>query len=84
MLARNFALALALALLGVGLVSFGIACHIAFMLGLRNERGRLRKLGIVHAESTFSVSLALFVAVLMLLIGALAVLSMAYTIGPFR
>lgn len=82
MLARNFALALAL--LGVGLVSFGIAYHIACMLGLRNERRRLRKLGIVHAESTFPVSLALFVAVLMLLIGALAVLSMAYTIGPFR
>lgn len=80
--ARNFALALVL--LGIGLVAFGIAYHIAFMLGLRRGRMRLRELGIVHAESMFPVSLALIVALSLLAIGVLAFASIAYRLGPFQ
>lgn len=73
----------ALVLLGIGMLVFGIGYHVAFMIGLRRERQQLRADGLVHAESQFPVSLTLIVAVLLLIIGLLAIASMVYGVGPF-
>ena len=78
---RNFGEALVW--LGIGMLVVGIGYHIAFMVGLRKERERLKADGLVHAESQFPVSLTLMVAVLLLAIGVLAIVSMVYDVGPF-
>jgi len=73
----------ALVFLGIGMLIVGIGYHVSFMIGLRKERERLKAEGLIHAESHFPPSLTLFVALLLLAIGFLAVLSMAYGLGPF-
>ena len=80
--ARNFGVTLVA--LGIGMLVFGIVYHVRFMLGLRYEREAMRKAGLVHAESRFPPSMTLIVAVLLLLVGAAAVLSMVFHIGPFE
>jgi len=78
---RNFGEALVF--LGVGMLVLGIGYHIVFMTGLRKERKALKADGLIHAESQFPVSLTLIVAVLLLIIGLLAIVSMVYDVGPF-
>ena len=78
---RNFGEALVL--LGIGMLVVGIGYHTAFMVGLRKERERLRADGLIHAESQFPASLTLMVAILLLVIGVLAIVSMVYDVGPF-
>jgi len=73
----------ALVVLGVGMLVLGIAYHVSFMLGLRTERVAMKRLGLIHAESHFPVSLTLLTAVVLLVIGCLAIASMVYGIGPF-
>jgi putative membrane protein len=80
--ARNFGLALVF--LGVGMLAFGIAYHVAFMKGLRHEREELKAAGLIHGESVFPASLTLIVAVFLFLIGLLAIASIAFRIGPFN
>jgi putative membrane protein len=72
-----------LVVLGVIMLLLGIAYHVVFMVGLRHERVRLRDEGLVHAESGFPPSLTLIVAVLLLLLGAVLIVSMATNTGPF-
>jgi putative membrane protein len=79
--ARHFGVAL-LALGCVMLVA-GIGYHITFMYGLRRERTALRDEGLIHARSTYPVSLTLLVALALLAIGVLAMVSSAFDIGPF-
>src|SRR5689334_1771598 len=78
---RNFALALIL--LGVGMIFSGIIYHVAFMLGLREERSRMKAQGLLHAESAYPASLTLIVAILLFLIGVLAITSIGFRVGPF-
>ena len=78
---RNFGLALVV--LGVGMLVLGIIYHVQFMLGLRHERNRMRDSGLIHGESRFPPSLTLITAVLLLLIGIIAIMSMVFDIGPF-
>jgi putative membrane protein len=73
----------ALVMLGIAMLVIGIVYHVAFMLGLRAERDSMRRAGLIHGESRFPVSLTLVTAILLLLIGCLAILSMVYGIGPF-
>jgi len=73
----------ALVWLGIGMLVVGIGYHIAFMVGLRKERERLKADGLIHAESQFPISLTLMVAILLLAIGVLAIVSMVYDVGPF-
>ena len=73
----------ALVVMGIGMLVVGIGYHIAFMVGLRKERERLKADGLIHAESQFPVSLTLMVAILLLAIGVLAMVSMVYDVGPF-
>ena len=53
------------------------------MIGLRAERKTLKAQGLIHAESQFPPSLTLAVALLLLLIGFLAIFSMLFDVGPF-
>lgn len=78
---RNFGIALVS--LGIALLVLGIIYHIGFMIGLRKERQRLASERLIHAESAFPPSMILITAVLLLLIGIAAVVSMVFRVGPF-
>ena len=78
---RNFGVALVL--LGITMLVFGIVYHGKFMLELRRQRQQMRADGLVHGESRFPVSMTLIVAVLLLLVGLLAIVSMVFSVGPF-
>jgi putative membrane protein len=78
---RNFGGSLVV--LGVGMLVVGIFYHVQFMLGLRHMRSDLKTQGLVHGESKFPVSLTLIVAVLLLVVGLLAMASIAFKSGPF-
>jgi putative membrane protein len=79
--ARNFGTTLVF--LGILMLVLGIGYHIVFMTGLRHERARLKAEGLMHAESVFPASMTLIVAVLLLIVGTLAILSMLFRSGPF-
>jgi putative membrane protein len=73
----------ALVVVGIALLLFGIAYHVAFMLELRKERESMKQLGLVHAQSHFPISLTLATALVLLAIGVVAIVSMVSGIGPF-
>jgi putative membrane protein len=79
--ARNFGGALVV--LGIGMLVLGLIYQLQFMRGLRSEREQLRSEGLVHAESHFPVSLTAIVAVLLLLVGLAAIVSLVFRVGPF-
>ena len=74
---------LSLVSLGLVMLLIGIGYHVAFMTGLRAQREMLRAEGLIHAESHFPRSYTLVVALLLLVIGLLAVVSLAFHVGPF-
>jgi len=78
---RHFCVALVL--LGIAMLVFGVGYHLIFMRGLRNERRQLKSDGLIRAESIFPVSLTLVTAILLLAIGLLAIASMVFNAGPF-
>jgi putative membrane protein len=80
--ARNFGVALLL--LGVVMLVLGIIYHGAFMLQLRKTRAQMRSDGLIHGESAYPVSMTLIVALLLLVIGVLATVSIMFNLGPFR
>jgi putative membrane protein len=79
---RHFGMALVL--LGISMLAFGIIYHLQFMLGLRSVRQAMAEDNQIHGETQFPTSLTLITAVLLLLIGIAAVASMAFNIGPFN
>ena len=78
---RNFGLALVF--LGVCLLIVGIVYDIRFMLGLRRLREGMKAEGLIYGETAFPVSYTMVIAVLLLLLGVTAIVSMAFDIGPF-
>ena len=78
---RNFGLSLVV--LGVAMLVLGIIYHLRFMYGLRIQREEMTHEGLIHAQSNFPVSQTLIVAVLLLLLGLMAIASMVFDIGPF-
>jgi putative membrane protein len=72
----------ALIWLGIGTMALGILYHVMFMRGLRRERESMRREGLIHAESAFPPSGALVIAVLLLLLGVVAIVSIALRRGP--
>lgn len=78
---RNFGIALVL--LGIAMLIIGIIYHLQFMLGLRHERNAMRSEGLIHGESHFPPSLTLITAVILLVFGIFAIISMVFQIGPF-
>ena len=79
--ARNFGFALVL--LGVGMLISGIAYHLLFMRGLRQLRETMKEEDLIHGESSFPASFTLVVAVLLLIVGLLAIASITFRSGPF-
>ena len=51
---------------------------------LRSRLNRLVADGLVHGDSGFPASLSVIIAVLLLLVGVLAVTSIAFKLGPFQ
>ena len=79
---RNFGLALVG--LGIVMLVLGIVYHVQFMMGLRRLRESMRAEGLLHGESVFPLSLTLITALILLVIGVGAIVSMALHIGPFE
>lgn len=79
---RNFGVALVA--LGVVMLVLGIGYHIQFMLGLRRLRESMQAEGLMHGETVFPVSFTLITALVLLVIGVAAIVSMAFHIGPFE
>ena len=79
--ARRFGLSLVI--LGLVMLLVGIGYDVAFMSGLRTLRTQLAAEGLIHAESQFPRSYTLVVAFLLLALGTLAVMSLAFHVGPF-
>jgi putative membrane protein len=79
---RNFGIALVA--LGIVMLVLGIVYHVQFMVGLRRLRESMRAEGLIHGESGFPYSLTLITALILLVIGVAAILSLAFRIGPFE
>jgi putative membrane protein len=79
--ARNFGTALVV--VGIGMLIIGIIYHVQFMLALRVERKQMTEEGYIHGKSPFPPSFTLVTALLVLLIGIAAIVSMIFHIGPF-
>jgi putative membrane protein len=78
--AKNFGFSLVA--LGVIMLVIGIWYHIHFMLGLRGRRREMTNAGLIHAQSEYPISLTLIVAMLLLMIGLLAVIGIVFDAGP--
>src|SRR6185436_8510163 len=76
MAAGNFGLALLW--LGVGMLTLGIVYHLQFMYGIRVVREEMTADGYIHGQSVFPISLTLVTAVVLLLIGIVAIVSIAF------
>jgi putative membrane protein len=79
---RNFGLALVG--LGILMLVIGIVYHVQFMLGLRHLREEMREEGLIHGETIFPLSFTLVTAIVLLLIGVAAIMSMVFHVGPFE
>lgn len=79
--ASNFGISLVM--IGVIMLVLGMIYHGRFMLELRQERARLKELGLIHGDSGFPPSMTLVTAMLLLLLGVAAVASMMFRSGPF-
>ncbi|HWV51002.1 DUF202 domain-containing protein [Pseudorhodoplanes sp.] len=79
--ARNFGVTLVA--LGILMLIGGIIYHAQFMLHLRHQRAAMMEAGLVHGESQFPVSLTLLTAIILLVVGIVAIVSMLFSIGPF-
>lgn len=79
---RNFGVALVL--LGLVMLLIGIGYHAWFMLALRKQRQTMAGEGLVHGESPFPPSMTLITAVLLFVLGFVAIVSMTLNIGPFE
>ena len=78
---RDFGLALVF--LGVGMLVVGIVYHVQFLTELRHTRDEMTEAGLIHGQSRFPVSFTMIIAVLLLLVGIAAIVSMVFDVGPF-
>jgi putative membrane protein len=79
--ARNFGITLVA--LGILMLIGGIIYHVQFMLSLRGERKSMTDVRLIHGRSPFPVSMTLITAILLLLTGIAAIISMIFRVGPF-
>jgi putative membrane protein len=78
---RNFGITLVA--LGILMLVGGIGYHVQFMYGLREERKAMTAAGLIHGESRFPPSLTLMAALILLVVGIAAIMSMVFQVGPF-
>jgi putative membrane protein len=79
--ARRFGITLVV--LGILMLASGIAYHVAFMRGLRDERERLKGEGLIHAESAFPHSMTLAIAIFVLVFGLFTIAGIVLRSWPF-
>jgi putative membrane protein len=79
---RNFGIALVS--LGVVMISLGIWKHVAFMIELRLQRKKSVEHGLIPGDDKFPLSITLITATLLMLLGLVAIVSMAMRVGPFH
>lgn len=79
--ARNFGVTLVA--LGIVMLIGGIVYHVQFMVHLREQREAMIADGLVHGESAFPPSLTLITAIILLVIGIFAIVSMTFRVDPF-
>ena len=79
--ARNFGLSLII--VGVAMLFLGLGFHLSFMKALRSERKMMVEKGLVHGLLPYPVSLTMIVALLLLVIGLVALISIVARTGPF-
>jgi len=80
--ARRFGVALVV--LGVGMLIFGIVYHVQYMRELRQMRKSMQEEELIRGETVFPVSLTLITALILLAIGLAAMISMVFHVGPFE
>jgi len=68
--------------LGVLMLTLGIIYHVTFMRELRNTRAAMHEANLIHAQSGFPISLTLMTALLLLVLGLAAIVSVVWQIGP--
>jgi uncharacterized membrane protein YidH (DUF202 family) len=78
---RNFGLILIL--LGMLILVGGIVQHAQFARGLRRTRGEMKAGGLIHGESKFPISAPFVVAVILLVVGLVAALSIVFRVSLF-
>ena len=77
---RNFGAALVL--IGILLLAGGIVYHIVYMVQLRQERASLAQQQLIHAQSPYPYSLSLLTAIVLLVLGVVAMVGVTLGVGP--
>jgi len=72
------------ALVGIGILLLvgGIVYHVLYMTQLRQERAHLAQQQLIHAQSPYPFSLSLLTAVVLLVLGVVALLGVSFGLGP--
>ena len=73
---RNFGLALVT--LGIIILCGGIWRHIQFAIELRHSRAEMIGEGLIHGQSRYPISISLVVAMLLVLVGVAAIVSIVF------
>jgi putative membrane protein len=81
MAARNFGISLIV--LGIGTLIVGLLSQYRSLSLLRERRNSLNALGLLHNAQAFRPSPISIIALLLLIIGLMAILGMALKLGPF-
>jgi putative membrane protein len=60
----------------------GMLYHLQFMAELRRTRDDMTAAELIHGQSGFPVSFTFIIALLLLLVGFAAIVSMVFDVGP--
>jgi len=69
--------------LGILVLALGIVYHVRFLSGLRDTRNEMTADGLIRGQGAFPPSLVLITAVLLVLVGLGALVSILFHAGPF-
>jgi len=75
--------ALTMICLGVLLMTLGIFSHYRFMMAVRGQRASFIAEGLLPPKEDFPISLTLVTAILLVMIGVAAALSVIFRAGPY-
>jgi putative membrane protein len=72
----------ALVMIGILLLVGGIGYHVLYMSQLRQQRTNLAEQQLIHAETVYPYSLSLMTAIVLLVLGLIAMLGLTFGVGP--
>ena len=64
------------------LLAGGIAYHVSYMVQLRRERALLAQEQLIHAETSYPYSLSLMTALVLFVLGIVALVGVGFGAGP--